>query len=80
MLIGWVEVLLVVWGVCVVVATHIGYQRGFPVLGFLNGLVLGPLGLLNVLTSGDQTRQPCKSCSEQIKKAAKVCPHCGAAV
>lgn len=74
------QIVLIVWGISLLLCTHIGMRRGFPVMGFLNGLVMGPLGLLNVITTGDQTRQPCTACAEDIKKAAKVCPHCGASV
>ncbi|MFI2810165.1 hypothetical protein [Microbulbifer sp. JSM ZJ756] len=74
------HLVLLLWAVCVLLSTHIGMRRGFPVMGFLNGLVLGPLGLLNVITTGDQSRRPCPHCAEDIKKQASLCCHCGRAV
>jgi hypothetical protein len=65
-----------VWIGCVILSTHIGIKRGFPILGFINGLVLGPLGLLIVAIQDDRIRKPCPECAEMVKKAAKVCPHC----
>lgn len=80
MQVGWLEIALVGWCVSILLATHVGFKRGFPWLGFLNGLVLGPLGLLNVLTTGDVTRRPCPGCAESIKKTAGRCPYCGIAI
>lgn len=65
-----------IWLVSTLIATYIGVQRGFPFLGFLNGLILGPLGLLFVLIQDDHNRKPCQYCAEKILKAAKICPHC----
>ena len=65
-----------VWFGCVIVCTYIGMQRGFPFLGFLNGLVLGPLGVLFVVIQKNGRRYPCPHCAEEILKQAKVCPHC----
>lgn len=74
------DLLLLVWFVSALVSLHVGMRRGFPVLGFVNGLLLGPLGLLNVLTTGDLTRRPCPHCAEDIKKQARICGDCGKGV
>jgi hypothetical protein len=66
----------VMWVVCILVATHIGVKRGFPVLAFINGLCLGPLGLLFVIIQDDQNRISCPHCAEKILKQAKICPMC----
>lgn len=68
--------ILPIWIVSTLIATHVGFQRGFAFLGFLNGLVLGPLGLLFVLVQHDSRRYDCPHCSEKILKTASVCPKC----
>jgi hypothetical protein len=70
------DLIFIVWFVCTIASTYIGMQRGFPFLGFINGLILGPLGLFFVIIQKNSTRYPCPNCAEQILKKAKVCPHC----
>lgn len=69
-------VIAFVWIGCLILCTYIGMRRGFPFLGFLNGLVLGPLGVLIVVIQKDSTRRDCPYCAEMIKVEARVCPFC----
>ncbi|PMM16928.1 hypothetical protein [Vibrio breoganii] len=71
-----VEMLAVFWLVCTIVATHLGAKKGVPFLGFLNGLLMGPIGLLLVVLVKDQLRFSCPNCAESIMKKAKICPYC----
>lgn len=67
--------LLLVWLVCAVVAWMIGRKKGTPGIGFLAGLLLGPIGVLAIiLSSGD--RAPCPFCREPVRAGATACPHC----
>lgn len=68
--------LLPLWVVSALVATYVGVQRGIGFLAFLNGVVLGPLGVLFVVIQKDNRRVACPHCAEQVLKVAKVCPHC----
>ena len=65
-----------VWFLCGIIAAALYRNKGgSEVTGFLVGLVLGPIGILLALVSGDQ-RPKCPYCQEHISKGAKVCPHC----
>lgn len=67
--------LFLVWLVSIIIATMIGQRKGTPVLAFMLGVVLGPLGVLIVLASSGN-RLPCPYCREKIIKGALKCPHC----
>jgi hypothetical protein len=54
----------------------IGSRKGNPVAGLLMGILLGPLGVVIALLSGDKNRAPCMHCAELILKKATICPHC----
>jgi hypothetical protein len=70
------DLIMFLWFVCTILSTYIGMQRGFPFLGFINGLMMGPLGLFFVIIQKNSNRYPCPNCAEEILKAAKVCPNC----
>ena len=42
----------------------------------LAGALLGPIGVVIALLSGDKHRRPCDHCAESIMRQAKLCPHC----
>jgi hypothetical protein len=56
-------------------------KKGFSVaVGFLAGLLLGPLAFLIFFVSGitkDDRRKKCPHCAEFIRFEASVCKHCG---
>lgn len=69
--------LLVIWLVCAVVAASIYAQkRRSALLGFLAGLILGPLGVVLALASGRGHTARCPFCQETIDKKASICPRC----
>jgi len=70
------EVLLVVWIASVLLATYLGIKKGIGFLGFMNGVFLGPLGVLIVMIQKNDKRKSCPGCAEQILKRAIICPHC----
>lgn len=70
------HIIFIIWLISTLIATYIGVQRGFPFLAFINGIVLGPLGLFFVLIQDNHNRKACQFCAEKILKEAKVCPHC----
>ncbi|MEY8247327.1 MAG: hypothetical protein RPT11_03000 [Bermanella sp.] len=69
--------IFIIWIICILIATHLGVKKGYPFLGFFNGLILGPLGIFIVMIQDNKHRHPCPSCAEQILKKATLCPHCG---
>ena len=69
------EIAIVFWLICIIVASSIGSKKGEGLGGFLFGVLLGPIGvILALLSSGN--RKPCKFCKELMHKDAVVCPHC----
>lgn len=69
-------IFLIIWIVCGILGAVIGSNKGVGCLGAILGFVLGPLGLLIVVVTPDETRVECPFCREKINKAAVVCPHC----
>lgn len=70
------ELLTLVWIASILISTYLGIQKGIPVLGFINGLILGPIGLFIVIIQDNNKRSPCPSCAELIMKTASKCPYC----
>ncbi len=80
---------VVFWVLCGVVAAVIASNKGGSgVLGFIVGLLLGPIGVIIAffmgnekaavaaqITSGD--RKKCPRCAELVQPDALVCKHCG---
>jgi hypothetical protein len=65
-----------IWFLCGIVAASLYRNKGgSEITGFLIGLVLGPIGILIALVSGDQ-RPRCPFCKEHVSKGATICPHC----
>ncbi len=63
------------WTICAIIASVVGARKGRPVLGFLLGLLCGPIGILiTLLIKGN--RRECSHCRERIHKNASICPHC----
>jgi DNA-directed RNA polymerase subunit RPC12/RpoP len=70
---------LLAWLACGLVAAAIGSRKGEGCLGFVCGLLLGPLGVVvAVLSKGN--RVECPYCYEQINRKARICPFCRSAV
>ena len=60
-----------IWIISIIVSTVIGSTKGEGGLGFVCGLIFGPLGIVfAALSSGN--RWPCPRCAEKILKAAKI--------
>lgn len=69
------EALLVFWLLFGILGALIGASKQRAALGFLLGLLFGPLGLLFILfTRG--SRKKCPYCRELVQLDAVVCPHC----
>ena len=66
---------MLIWLVCIGIATAIGSSKGEAGTGFIAGLIFGPLGVLFAqLSSG--YRRPCPHSKEKIMKDAAICTHC----
>ena len=71
---GAVIIVMLVMGV---IGGAIGHAKGGKeVLGFVAGLILGPIGWLFIAILPTENRT-CPDCKEAIKKDAAVCKHCG---
>jgi hypothetical protein len=69
------EIYLIWWAVCGIIASVIGSKKDRPILGLMLGLLCGPLGvLITMLIKGD--RQTCTHCKERVHKDALICPYC----
>ena len=67
--------LILIWLVCGIVGAMIGAQKKMGCLGFILGILLGPIGILIVVfAGGDRVR--CPHCREWVRSDASVCPHC----
>lgn len=62
--------------VCGLIGYAIGNTKGQPWGGFLFGMLLGPLGWLLTLVSGD-VRPTCSECGGVIVEGARRCKNCG---
>ncbi len=69
------EVIVLIWVVCGLAGGMIGAQKGEPVVGFILGLLIGPLGELVVLRSSGKGKT-CPYCKEMVKRGATICKHC----
>lgn len=64
-----------IWIVCPIICAVIGNRKGEGGLGFICGLIFGPLGILLMLVS-QGNRKKCDYCRELIHRDAVVCAHC----
>ena len=79
----------VFWVICGGVAAFVADSRGAnPGLGFLAGVLLGPLGIVIAMFMGSDadrarkqvasgSKKACPRCAETVQRAALVCKHCG---
>jgi len=80
--------LIGIWLLCGLLGVAAANARGWNVaVGFLAGVVLGPLSILLFFVDGvvkspepgaDLTKR-CGQCAEDVRPDAKVCRYCGAA-
>lgn len=80
---------MVLWVVCGVIAAMIVADKGGNgVIGFLVGVLFGPLGIVAAFFLGDAKAKEaqqiaggdskkCPRCAELVKADALVCKHCG---
>jgi len=61
---------------CALVGLLIGWARGRPLMGFLWGAALGPIGWAVVLLSRAGLEE-CPECGQPNVPRAKACRHCG---
>jgi hypothetical protein len=72
-------VFIVIWFLCGIIGAMIGSQKGAGCVGFLLGILLGPLGIIiSLVMQGDRKR--CPYCRELIHKDALKCSKCGSAL
>ena len=80
---------VVLWIVCgVIAAVIVSDKGGNGVIGFLVGVLFGPLGIVAAFFLGDEKAKEaqmvaagesrkCPRCAELVKSDALVCRHCG---
>ncbi|MBN1910457.1 MAG: hypothetical protein JW818_12005 [Pirellulales bacterium] len=68
-------VTFIVWFFCVAAAGEIGGQRESGGMGFMFGLLFGPLGV--IMAGFLDGRQRCPRCGERVNRGYSLCPHCG---
>jgi hypothetical protein len=80
---------VIVWLVCAFIGMGIGKSKGKGALGFILGLLLGPVGIIIIAVSKEDTAvvesaavssgemRKCPFCAELVKTEAVVCKHCG---
>ena len=66
---------LLLWLVCGSIAAAIAQKKGEGVLGFVVGLIFGPIGIIAAIFSKGKLKE-CPYCKERINKKAIRCPHC----
>lgn len=62
-----------IWGVLSAIVAN---RKKNPLLGFLAGILLGPIGFLFSFFVTDKRRK-CPECGGTIPDAVKRCKHCG---
>jgi len=70
-----VSLALFLWLICPVVAGLVAARRDRAGIGFILGLVLGPLGIVAAFVIRGN-RRLCTFCKELVHNEATVCPHC----
>lgn len=69
------DTVLIFWVVCGIAGAVIGSTKDQVVIGFLAGVLLGPIGVLIVILFAGRGKR-CPHCAELIKPNAAVCKHC----
>ena len=67
--------LFILWIVGFIVAMAISVPRGNAIIGFLLGLLLGPIAILVVLFIPD-SRPRCMHCHRVVERDDIICPYC----
>lgn len=73
---GWQTVFLISAFCCAVIGWGIGTRKGYSGLGFLLGLVLGPVGIV-IISATLSTVRRCRHCQSVIVRGVAVCSRCG---
>ena len=69
------ELAKIIWVVSFLISVVIGTRKGNPIGGASLGYLLGPLGAIIVLLSGNKNRKACPYCADKKQKKAILCPH-----
>jgi len=69
------ETTILLWLLFGFISAIVGAKKGEGCLGFIFGVLLGPIGLLIVIASSGN-RKICPYCKSKVHKDALVCPHC----
>ena len=72
------ELLLLVWFFFALIGVLIGKNKGQTVEGFIAGLLLGPIGILWLVSQ--KPKEKCPECGGVLEGKFKKCKHCGSEI
>lgn len=69
------EYVVVAWIICGVLGAIIGSSKNAAGIGFMLGVLFGPLGVIAAFATDG--RDKCSKCQGRLNGKPEICPHCG---